>query len=312
MIEGLPASQPMPTRLPDPGAVQAQIRRLSRSTEPGGAQAPWLHREVARRMAERLSIVLQRPQRIAVWSAALGGGAELLRERYPEARRWIVEPSSRLVERSRRAEEGRWWRLSDWRGRRAEVLRDDEALPTDLGLVWSNMALHAVSDPPALIERWHRSLGEGGFVMFSCLGPGSLADLRAIYREAGWPPPGIEFVDMHDYGDMLLRSGFADPVMDQETLTLTWPDGEALLAELRSLGGNVSAGRGAGLRTPRWKGGLLRRLEALRRADGRLALRFEVAYGHAFKAAPRRPPSPQTHVSLEAMRSLVKAPRSGG
>ena len=302
----------MPTRLPDPLAVRAQIGRLSRAAAPGAVLVPWLHQEVARRMAERLSIVLQRPQRIAVWSAALGGGAELLRERYPEAGRWIVEPSSRLVEHSRRAEEGRWWRPSDWRGRRVEVLRDDEALPTDLGLIWSNMALHAVSDPPALIERWQRSLGDGGFVMFSCLGPGSLAELRAIYRDAGWPPPGIEFVDMHDYGDMLLRSGFADPVMDQEKLTLTWADGEALLAELRSLGGNVSAGRAAGLRTPRWKAELLRRLEALRGADGRLALRFEVAYGHAFKAQPKLLPSPQTRVSLEAMRSLVKAPRSGG
>jgi hypothetical protein len=30
-------------------------------------------------------------------------------------------------------------------------------------------------------------------------------------------------VDMHDLGDMLVQAGFADPVMDQETLTLTWP-----------------------------------------------------------------------------------------
>lgn len=302
----------MPIRLPDPVAVQAQIRRLSRAAAPGAALAPWLHQEIARRMAERLSIILQRPQCIAVWSAALGGGSELLRERYPEAGRWIVEPSSRLVEHSRRAEEGRWWRPSDWRRRHVEVLREDEALPTDLGLIWSNMALHAASDPPAWIDRWQRALGVGGFVMISCLGPGSLAELRAIYREAGWPPPGIEFVDMHDLGDMLLRSGFADPVMDQETITLTWATAEALLAELRSLGGNVSADRAAGLRTPRWKAELLRRLEALRGFDGRLALSFEVAYGHAFKAQPKPHSAAQTRVSLDEMRSLVKAPRSDG
>ena len=39
---------------------------------------------------------------------------------------------------------------------------------------------------------------------------------------------------MHDLGDMLVHAGFADPVMDQETLTLQLGDAEALLAELRS------------------------------------------------------------------------------
>ena len=58
---------------------------------------------------------------------------------------------------------------------------------------------------------------------------------------------------MHDLGDMLVQAGFADPVMDQEMLTLTWPDAEALLAELRALGGNADPARCAGLRTPRWR-----------------------------------------------------------
>ena len=32
----------------------------------------------------------------------------------------------------------------------------------------------------------------------------------------------IDFVDMHDLGDMLVESGFEIPVMDQETLTITY------------------------------------------------------------------------------------------
>ena len=32
----------------------------------------------------------------------------------------------------------------------------------------------------------------------------------------------IRFIDMHDLGDMLVRSGFADPVMEMEYLTLTY------------------------------------------------------------------------------------------
>jgi malonyl-CoA O-methyltransferase len=110
---------------------------------------------------------------------------------------------------------------------------------------------------------------------------------------------------MHDLGDMLLQAGFADPVMDQETLTLRWNTGEELLAELRSLGGNAAPERAPGLRTPRWRRGLLRELEALRGADGRLGLSFEVAYGHAFKAAPRIVAGEPTTISLGDMRTML-------
>ncbi|HZE92553.1 MAG TPA: biotin synthase, partial [Rhizobacter sp.] len=115
-----------------------------------------------------------------------------------------------------------------------------------------------------------------------------------------------DFVDMHDIGDMLVHAGFADPVMDQETLTLSWPSPQALLAELRSLGGNASPDRFAGLRTPRWRERLLSELASLAQADGRIQLRFEIAYGHAFKVAPRTSKSTQTSVSLDQMRALVR------
>jgi malonyl-CoA O-methyltransferase len=113
-------------------------------------------------------------------------------------------------------------------------------------------------------------------------------------------------VDMHDLGDMLVQAGFADPVMDQETLTLTWPDPQAMLAELRTLGGNVDPRRHAGLRTPRWRADLIQRLQGLAQADGRVALEVELVYGHAFKVA--RPPriATETAIPLQQMRDLVR------
>jgi malonyl-CoA O-methyltransferase len=108
---------------------------------------------------------------------------------------------------------------------------------------------------------------------------------------------------------MLLQAGFADPVMDQETLTLTWDSPQALLAELRSLGGNAAPDRWAGLRTPRWRDRLHEALQSLAGADGRLQLSFEIVYGHAFKAAPRPPLANETAVTLDAMRSMLRTPR---
>jgi len=182
-------------------------------------------------------------------------------------------------------------------------------MPSDVQLVWANMMLHAVVDPPALFERWQQALAVDGFVMFSCLGPGTLRELRVLYQRLGWPAPTPHFVDMHDLGDMLVRAGFADPVMDQETLTLRWDSAPAMVRELRSLGGNAAPDRAAGLRTPRWRKRLLRELEALADANGKFALSFEVAYGHAFKAAPRLRPGEATTVSLGEMRSMLSSPR---
>jgi malonyl-CoA O-methyltransferase len=168
------------------------------------------------------------------------------------------------------------------------------------------MLLHAVADPPALFARWEALLAPEGFVMFSCLGPGTLVELRALYAERGWGPPTQDFVDMHDLGDMLVHAGFADPVMDQETLTLTWDDAAAALAELRALGANAAPQRFPGLRTPRWRSQLVAALAAA----GRPQLRFEVVYGHAFKAAARVRRDAPTAISLEAMRSMVRSPRA--
>ena len=169
------------------------------------------------------------------------------------------------------------------------------------------MMLHAAPDPVAVIERWHELLEAGGFLLFSCLGPGSLSGLRQVYQRRLWPAPTIDFVDMHDLGDMLVRAGFADPVMDQELLTLTWATPEALLGELRLLGGNAHPSRFAGLRTPSWKRQLLQSLELLRGPDGRLQLHFEISYGHAFKAVPRVKVASEARISVDDMRTMARS-----
>jgi len=293
-----PAIRPL-----DLGRVLTALNRLAVADAP-----PWLHGEVARRMAERLGIIRLKPAVLIDWWAHAGMGEDLLAKAYPEARRVIVEPTEALRERSREANRGGWW---PWRRASPDVVAADDLPPEGAQLVWANMMLHGVADPPAVLARWHRALAVDGFVMFSCLGPDTLRELRDLYATLGWPPPMAEFIDMHDLGDMLVHAGFADPVMDQETLHLSWADADALLSELRSLGGNAAPGRFTGLRTPRWRKRLVAELERLRGNDGRLHLRFEVAYGHAFKALPRRTPSGETTVSLEEMRSLVRKRDAG-
>ena len=266
--------------------------------------APWLHGEAARRMAERLPIVRLKPKTVVAWALQVGGGAAEIRGAYPRARLLQVEPvSTPAIQPAKRP----WWPFA--RQPLAAVAPAD--LPEAAGeLLWSNMALHGSAGPQSLLRAWHRALAVDGFLMFSTLGPGTLQSLRDLYRAEGWPVPNAPLVDMHDLGDMLIEAGFADPVMDQETITLTWPDAEAALAELRTLGGNVALRRFAGLRTPRWRARLAAALaQRAGSAGGRIALDFEIVYGHAFRPAPRPRLAPETLVSVDDMRAMV---RSGG
>ena len=291
---------PGDTRRLDEHAVDAQLRRLARRDEP-----PWLHGEIARRMAERLALIRLQPQRILDWWSFLGASRAVLHQAYPKAQVVCVEPSADFARRSRAAQRTPWWSPR----RAPPVLLAHDELGEPAQLVWANMMLHAVKNPPALMARWQRALSADGFVMLSCFGPDTLRELRDLYAALGWASPMAEFVDMHDLGDMLGQAGFADPVMDQETLTLHWPTARALLDELRSLGGNVAPERHPGLRTPRWREQLERALQSRAAPDGRIAMRFEIAYGHAFKALPRARPDAPTTVSLEEMRSLVRTGR---
>jgi len=285
----------------DTRAVKAALQRLARLP-----QAPWLHAEVARRMAQRLEIILLKPEVIVDWWGFLGAGEDLLAQAYPKAQRTVVEPDATWVERSIVAGQRPWWTARRWGRGASQVFDQGSQLPGNAQLVWSNMMLHMTADPPALFERWEQLLRSDGFVMFSCLGPGTLRELRSLYARLEWPAPTPGFVDMHDLGDMLVRSGFADPVMDQETLTLQYDSPQALLAELRAMGGNTAPDRFKGLRTPRWRDRLERELEALRSPAGKLDLSFEVAYGHAFKAAPRLRAGQTTTVTLDDMRAMVR------
>lgn len=303
-----PASSGTTSARPLDVAALARVqRRLGAALQP-----PWLHGEVARRMAERLPIVKLQPAVVADWGAFLGASHGLLASAYPKARLLAVEADGQRRDATAASLARPWWSPQRWAGSAVQALTAQELPAGAAQLLWANMGLHGAADPQALMRQWQRALAVDGFLMFSTLGPGSLSALQAIYRAEGWPTPFAPLVDMHDLGDMLVEAGFADPVMDQEMITLTWATPEALLAELRQLGGNVALGRHGGLRTPRWLSRLHRALAATAGADGRIALGFEIVYGHAFRPLPRPRVAAHTEVALDDLRTMARAGRRPG
>ncbi|MBT0571771.1 biotin synthase [Curvibacter sp. CHRR-16] len=294
-------------------AVAAQ--RWAGRAVPQSAQSPWLHEEIARRMAQRLPIIVKPPQSWLDWEPLNGGlqGHELVRQQYPDAQCFGLLEHAHQAGVAIKTIAKPWWTVQRWRQSPVQWLAAGQALAQPVQMVWANMALHAAANPQALLQRWYDSLQVDGFVMFSCLGPDTLRELRNLYAQAGFGPMGHELTDMHDWGDMLVHTGFAEPVMDMERITLSYSSPQALLQELRTLGRNLHVGRFTGLRTPRWRQLLYSRMQQALVPAGqdRLTITFEVVYGHAYKPKPRLAVQEQTAISLEQMRAMLghKAPR---
>ena len=271
-------------------------------------QAPWLHEEVGRRMAERLEVIRLPVERWADGSPLHGGAAAHARvaAHYPAARAFALEDDGRIVPYA--PKNRTWWQR--WRGASSAP---QPALEGTMQMVWANMRGHQTADPGGLLAAWRRALAPGGFVMFSCLGPDTLRELRALYARLGWPPPAQDFTDLHDWGDWLVTAGFVEPVMDMERITLTFPSAARLLAELRGLGRNLHPARFAGLRTRAWRERLHAELENGLRANPEqdmggqlLALTFEVIYGHALAPEPRHAVKPRTEIPLDQFRAALR------
>lgn len=273
-----------------------------------GVASPWLHEEIASRMLERLDFIRLQPQTWAHWEPLRGGieAHQKLLQRYPKAPAWLVVKQAAHAQAAHLQTRGAWWQLSRWMGPAAHVGTPPAGA---IHMLWANMQLHHAADPQALIAAWHRALAVDGFLMFSCFGPDTLRELRQIYAQKGWPAPAHEFTDMHDWGDMLVHAGFAEPVMDMERITLSYETPERLLAELRELGRNLHGQRFAGLRGRRWRADLMQALQALARPDeqGRLCLTFEVVYGHALKPMARHKVQSESQIGLDDMRQMLSA-----
>ncbi|CUR79050.1 methyltransferase domain-containing protein [Achromobacter xylosoxidans] len=301
-------SLPAPATPPSLPLVAADVpRQFARRGDLSEAQ--FLYGEVARRMLGRLQYIRVQPQAMLDAGCGAGDNLPLLRERYAEAAYTGLDNCEALLEvaRKRHAPGG----LSAWIGKLARrgptnafvnaELAASGLAPESLELVWSNLALHWHREPHAVLAEWRRILKVGGLAMFSCLGPATLRELRQALDDAGLRTATPAFVDMHDFGDLLVENGFADPVMDQEILTLTYRTPEKLLQDVRALGGNPAAGRRGGLVGRDWRDRLCAALEAQRRPDGVIALSIEVAYGHAWRAATHRGVAGETRLSVSAI-----------
>ena len=190
---------------------------------------------------------------------------------------------------------------------RATVIADEEILPIAdgaLDLVLSNLSLHWVNDLPGTLAQIRRSLKPDGLFLATMFGGETLRELRSALLEAeaettgGVAPRVSPFTDVRDAGNLLTRAGFALPVVDADTITVTYGDMFKLMGDLRAMAEtNAVIER---RKIPTRRGTFLRAAEIYREhftdSRGRLTATFQVltltAWApHASQQKPLRPGS---------------------
>jgi malonyl-CoA O-methyltransferase len=269
-----------------------------------------LLREVAARMLSRLEYIRLDPRRILDIGCGLGRSRDGLVARYPNALWHGIELSAATAS-SGRSEQLRGAGMARlWRKPPLWIVADGAQLPIadqSVDLVYSNLMLHWHPAPHRVLPEWKRVLRVDGLLMFSCFGPDTLAELRSAVESALPLARPMPFVDMHDFGDMLVASGFATPVMDVERITLTFATARALVDEVRALGSNPRDDRPQGLPSGRQARSLLAAIEERRDSSGRIPLTFEIAYGHAWR--PAAATAKVSTVSVERLRAQLRDAR---
>jgi malonyl-CoA O-methyltransferase len=259
-----------------------------------------LQSQVRSELLARLDLTAVEARLVLDAGAGTAHASKALKKRYPRARVIAVDYALGMLRQA--AAQRAWLRPFE------RVCADACALPfadQSVDLILSNFLVHWC-DPGALFREFRRVLAPRGLLCFTSLGPDSLRELRAAWLSVDGQSHVHHFIDMHDLGDELVRSGFAAPVLDVERYTLQFATLPALLADLRGAGArNATVARPKGLTGKNKFSAFGASYEAYRHA-GRLPATFEVIFAQAWTpVAGAQRSAPPAGISLADLRAKL-------
>ncbi len=272
---------------------------------------PFVWQEAQRRLHERLDVLKVNPAQVLDAAPRAGTGTLALAARYPKAL-LVGHCASRF---SLMMLKGKYTgnvfqrMFRAWQGKPEARIAWLPVVPAaQYDLIVCNLALTWVANPAEQLRFWSQQLAPGGVLLFSAFGPDTGRSIRDAALQAGWTTPiAPDFVDMHDYGDMMVQAGLSTPVMDVERLQLTYPTAQRLRLDTAGLMGNLHPQRMAGL------AGRARfeRLENALNALQPIPLGVELVFGHAWKPLQEKPAKRETStVSLDSLKASLPSQKT--
>jgi len=211
------------------------VRKHRERAAPGIFEHDFLFTEVADRLTERLEDV-KRSFPLALDLGCHGGEvARTLKGRGGIETLVQCDPSPKMTAQAARRTGGICFAA------------DEEFLPIKSGsldLVISNLSLHWANDLPGALIQIRRALKPDGLFLAAMFGERTLFELREslmaaeLEVEMGMSPRVSPFTTVQDAGALLQRAGFALPVVDTDSIQVSYPDMFKLMADLRGMGEN--------------------------------------------------------------------------
>ncbi len=237
-----------------------------------------LQRTVAEGLVDRLGLMKLAPDLVLDLGSGPGTSSARLAKYFKKANILEIDFSlAMLLQASKQAP-----RFFSRRRRLCSAAETLGLKSASIDLVFSNLMLQWCGHLDLVFDEVRRVLRPGGLFIFSTFGPDTLKELRLSWGEDDQNVHVNTFVDMHDVGDALLRTGLENPVMEMERVTLGYADVYGLMRELKMLGAhNVNLGRRKTLTGKKRFQRMLLHYEQYR-LEGKLPATYEIIYGHAW------------------------------
>ena len=269
-----------------PALDRMQIRRAFDRAAPRYDEVAVLQTRVREQLLSRLDLVKITPALAVDVGCGTAHAAEALARRYPRSRVLGIDLAEGMLRTARRRHR--------FRRPVSFACADLCRLPladASVDLLFCNLVLQWCDELDLALTELRRVLRPHGLLTFTTFGPDTLRELRAAWAAVDASVHVHDFLDMHDVGDAIVRAGFAEPVLDVEMYTLTYPESRGVLRDLKAIGAhNASTGRNRSL-TGRGRFAAFEAAYERFRRDGSVPATYEVVYAQAWgpsAGVPRR------------------------
>lgn len=192
------------------------------------------------------------------------------------------------------------------------ILADEDRLPfapESFDLIITAGTLDSVNDLPGALVQMRRILRKDGLLLANIFGTGTLSTLKQMMLTADGDRPAPHIhpqIDLRNAADLLVRTGFALPVVDQDMLTVRYGDLRRLLSDIRDMGvGNALAGNRPYFGKAGWHR-LLSLWENSRDNQGKVEERFNLIHISGWAPSPDQPKPAKRGSATVSMADFLK------